>query len=259
MVSKNLILAFAFVVIPFFAVSAQVNQPGQAGMQSQPAGSSQQGNAGAVSSPGTATVAGFSVRFYEQKIYFLGDEIQVQAVIENDTPDTQRFRVADNRYYNLDFDVRTTTNIPLVHAKEFTTGRGSDQPVFFRDVTLEPGENYSFVVDLTKYISFTDAGLFVVQAMFYPDLFRGPTSQAMMSNRMTLNIKPPVMGAEQRAKVEAETGALIARAPLPPDEVVSYTISARQKSQWEKFFLYLNLDSLLRKNPEKDRAYRNAT
>ncbi|MGA2615137.1 MAG: hypothetical protein ABSG38_17015 [Spirochaetia bacterium] len=267
MVSKNLILALAvFVLVPFWA-QAQASQPGQSGMQSQsdgvsgaasgPANTSMApAQAGASSAGQTAT---FSVRFYEKKIYFLGDEIQIQAAIENNTPDTMRFRVADNRYYNLDFDVRTTTNLPIAHAKEFTTGRNSDQPVFFRDVSLEPGENYSFSVDLTKYIAFTDAGLYVVQAMFYPELFRGPGSTLMQSNRLTLDIKPPVMGTEERAKVEAETGALIARAAIPPDEVVASTISARQKSQWEKFFLYLDLESLLRRNPERDRAFRRSS
>ena len=79
------------------------------------------------------------------------------------------------------------------------------------------------------------------------------------SNRLTLNVKPPVVTAEEKAKVEAETGALIARAPLPPDEVVAATIQARQKSQWEKFYLYLDLESLLRKNPEKDRIFRKSS
>ena len=263
--SKNLALAFAlFVFVPPLWVAAQVSPQGQPGMQAQPgmqgqAGGSAMPGVGGASSSMAAPTAAFSVRFYEKKVYFLGDEIQIQAVIQNNSPDTMRFRVADNRYYNLDFDVRTTTNLPLAHAKEFTMGRNSDQPVFFRDVSLEPGEDYSFVVDLARYISFTDAGLYVVEAMFYPDLFRGPASTVMQSNRMTLNIKPPVMGAEERAVVEAETGALIARAPLPPDEVVAYTISARQKSQWEKFFLYLDLESLLRRNPERDRVFRRSS
>jgi hypothetical protein len=261
-VRKNLILLLTLVVLVPSA-AAQTSQSGQTGTAGQAAMTSAPGASGqpsAAAAPVAAAPQGtFSVRFYEKKVYFLGDQIQVQAVIANDTPDTLRYRVADNRYYNLDFDVRTTTNLAVAHAKEFTMGRNSDQPVFFRDVSLEPGENYSFVVDLTKYAAFTDAGLYVVQAMFYPDLFRGPDSPVMQSNRMTLNIKPPVMGAEERARVEAETGALIARAPLPPDEVVAYTISARQKSQWEKFFLYLDLASLLRRNPERDRAFRRAT
>jgi hypothetical protein len=201
----------------------------------------------------------FSVRFFDQKVYFLGDEIQVEAVITNSGTDTLRFKVADNRFFNLDFDVRTPTNVGLEHAKEFTIARNSDQPVFYREVSLEPGEKYGIVVNLAAYAAFTSPGQYVVQATFYPDLFHGPDSPGNKSNRLSLNIKPPVATAEEKAVVEAETGALLARQTLPPDEVVNWTISARQKSQWEKFFLYLDLESLMRKNPARDRAYRNST
>jgi hypothetical protein len=201
----------------------------------------------------------FSVRFFDQRVYFLGDPIQLEAVITNTGTDTLHFKVADNRFFNLDFDVRTTTNVGLEHAREFTTGRNSDQPVFFREMDLQPGEKYGIVVDVTQYVKLDSPGQYVLQAVFYPDLFRGPGSATLMSNRLALNVKPAVVTAEEKAVVEAETGALIARQALPPDEVVSFTIAARQKSQWEKFFLYLDLESLLRKNPDKDRAFRNAT
>jgi hypothetical protein len=244
-VSKNLVLsAVFFFFIPALATIAQASQPGQPGMSA---------------TASSAPTAVFSIRYSEEKVYFLGDSINVKLNIQNDTPDIQRFQVADNRYFNLDFDVRTTTNLPVAHAKDFTTGRNSDQPVLYREIALRPGENYSIVEDLTKYVAFTDPGLYVVQAMFYPTLFRGPGSALVESNRLTLDIKPPMMGVEERARVEAETGALIARAALPPDEVVSYTISARQKSQWERFFLYLDLESLLRRNPERDRVFRRST
>ena len=200
-----------------------------------------------------------SIRFYDQKVYFLGDPIQVEAVITNSGTDTLRFKVADNRFFNLDFDVRTTTNVGLDHAKEFTIARNSDQPVFFREMSLEPGEKYGIVVDLTSYAQFTSPGQYILQATFFPELFRGADSTGMKSNRLALNLKPPVATAEEKAVVEAETGALLARQAIAPDEVVSWTIAARQKSQWEKFFLYLDLESLMRKNPEKDRIFRNAT
>jgi hypothetical protein len=201
----------------------------------------------------------FSIRFFDQKVYFLGDPIQIEVVITNTGTDTLRFKVADNRVFNLDFDVRTTTNIGLEHARQFTTGRSSDQPVFFREMDLQPTERYGIVVDLAQYVRFDSPGQYVVQATFYPDLFRGPGSATLLSNRLALNVKPAVITEEEKAVMEAQTGALNARQALPPDEVVSYTIAARQKSQWEKFFLYLDLESLLRKNPEKDRAFRNAT
>jgi len=80
----------------------------------------------------------------------------------------------------------------------------------------------------------------------------------MKSNRLALNVKPAVVTAGERAVIEAQTGALLARQVLAPDDVVSWTISARQKSQWERFYLYLDMESLMRKNPEKDRIFRNA-
>jgi hypothetical protein len=216
------------------------------------------GNPPAPAAPATAPQQ-FAVRFYDQKVYFLGDPIQVEAVITNTGTDTLRFKIADNRFFNLDFDVRTTTNVGLEHAREFTIARNSDQPVFFREMSLEPGEKYGIVVDVASYGKFDSPGQYLVQASFYPELFRGPDSPAIKSNRLSLNIKPAVVTAEEKAVVEAETGALLARQALAPDEVVSWTISARQKSQWERFFLYLDLESLLRKNPDKDRSFRNAT
>ena len=216
----------------------------------------------AVSSPFRAAaqdIQEFSIRFFDQKVYFLGDPIQVEAVITNTGTDTLRFKVADNRFFNLDFDVRTPTNVGLDHARQFTIERNSDQPVFFRELSLEPGEKYGIVVDLTQYAAVADPGQYVLQATFFPELFRGQSSTGMRSNRLTLNVKPPVVTAEERAVMEAETGALIARQALAPDEVVSWTIAARQKSQWERFFLYLDLESLMRKNPERDRVFRNST
>ncbi len=228
------------------------------------------GSSSTVAAGGSATAPGggqapnqdteqFSIRFFDQKVYFLGDPIQVEAVITNTGTDTLRFKVADNRFFNLDFDVRTTTNVGLDHARQFTIARNSDQPVFFRELSLEPGEKYGIVVDLTQFATMAAAGQYVLQATFYPELFRGRDSTAMRSNRLSLNVKPAVVTAEEKAVVEAETGALIARQVLPPDEVVTWTIAARQKSQWEKFFLYLDMESLLRKNPDKDRSFRNAT
>ncbi len=201
----------------------------------------------------------FSIRFFDQRVYFLGDEIQVEAVITNTGTDTLRFKMADNRFFNMDFDVRTTRNVGLDHAREFTIERNSDQPVFFREVSLEPGEKYGIVVDLTQFAAFTSPGQYVLQAAFFPELFRGPDSSSMKSNRLSLNVKPAAASAEEKAAMQAESGALLARQPLPPDEVVSGTVSARQKSLWERFFLYLDLESLMRKNPEKDRIFRNST
>jgi hypothetical protein len=202
---------------------------------------------------------GFTIRFSDKKVYFLGDEILLEALIVNTGASTLRFKVAENRVFNLDFDVRTPTNVALEHARKFTDERVSDQPVFFREMSLEPGEQYAIVVNLADYAAFTQPGLYVLQATFYPELFRSPTSPAITSNRLSLNLRPGPATQAMRAAVDTETGVLLARQPLPPDQVVAWTISARQKSEWDKFFLYLDLEQLLRRSAGQDRVWRNSS
>jgi hypothetical protein len=52
-----------------------------------------------------------------------------------------------------------------------------------------------------------------------------------------------------------ETNAVLVRQKLPPDEVVNYLLTARQKSQWEKFFLYLDLEAMLSRDAYRRRQW----
>ena len=80
--------------------------------------------------------------------------------------------------------------------------------------------------------------------------------EVLVSNVPVINIEPALVFPEEKAMIEAETGKLLKREILPPDEVVDYTLKARQKSQWEKFLLYLDLDSLFIKKPDRARSYK---
>ena len=201
----------------------------------------------------------FHIRFYEKRIYYLGDSehpVSLEAVLTNNSSQTFRFKMAENRMFNFDFEVTTPTNILLDHSQEFTRSRTANQPVLYREISLEPGEKYGVVVSLDEFIEIPKAGLYAVQSVFHPELnLRGPNG-AIRSNVLTLNIRPAIVFEEERAMIEAETGKLIRRQPLPPDEVVDYMLGARQKSQWEKFFLYLDLESLYLKEPGRARSYR---
>jgi hypothetical protein len=201
-----------------------------------------------------------AISYSEKRIYYLGDSqnpVLIDAVLANNSDRTFRFKIAGNRFFNLDFEVSTPSNLLLDHSQKFIKSKNANQPVFFRDVSLEPGERYGITLNLNDFVEFTRPGLFTVQALFYPELSVPPGAAApLRSNPLALSLRPAVASAEQKARIEAETGALIAREPLPPDEVVSYTLRARQKSQWEKFFLYLDLESLYTQSPGRAESYR---
>jgi len=200
----------------------------------------------------------FSIRFYEKRIYYLEDRdhpVQIEAVIANNSPETFRFKMAGNRVFNFDFELATPTNLLADHAKEFIIARQVNQPVLFREISLEPGEKYALVVALTDFTAVDKPGSYSLRGQFYPELNLSAASPVMKSNTLSLNLRPAVLFPEERALIEAETGVLLSRESLPPDEVVTYALHARQQSQWEKFFLYLDLESLYLKKPERARSY----
>ncbi|MCL1818422.1 MAG: hypothetical protein FWG35_05770, partial [Spirochaetaceae bacterium] len=200
----------------------------------------------------------FSIRYYNKKIYYPESDIELKITLLNKTPTVYRFRLADTRAYSIDFEVRNMANQPVAAYPKFTIDRSSNQPVYFREVSIEPGEELSFTVNLKEYVKLEASGAYTIQARFYPNLYNHTAvSPSKSSNILPLSVRPSVAGLEAvKDRIDYETGEILATSPLPPDEVVSYFLNARQTSQWEKFFLYLDLESLY-KNTLSSAGYRN--
>jgi hypothetical protein len=203
----------------------------------------------------------FSLRFFDKKIYYPESDIELKITLTNQSPGPYRFRISDNRAYSLGFDVRNLANQPLRLSRKFIIDRNSNQPVFFRDVHLEAGEEFSFTVNLKDYIEIENPGNYSVKALFYPDLYTG-TSQTtnMTSNTVSLSVRPSTSRLEAiKAQIDQDTGEILKEIPLSPDAVVAYTIDARRRGQWNKFFLYLDIESLFQRSPLGARTYKNSS
>ncbi|POR04693.1 hypothetical protein AU468_02770 [Alkalispirochaeta sphaeroplastigenens] len=197
-----------------------------------------------------------SIRLFDEEIYFPDSSVYVAVAVENQTPESVQFKVADNRLFNLDFSVTDPSNRPLESSGEFIIGRTTNQ-VFYRTVTLEPGEQFRFIEALTDYVSLETPGQYRVQATFYPGLFRGNSSQGIASNTIPLSIRPGhSREIRQEMRFQAITEERLQRERKSPDEVVEYFLEARRQEVWDRFFLYLNLEKIYRQNPERDRRFR---
>ncbi|MDR1839253.1 MAG: hypothetical protein LBQ93_06695 [Treponema sp.] len=201
----------------------------------------------------------FNIRFFDRRIYYVQtDPIYVQITITNNSPFPYRFKLADERAFSIDFDVRTMTNRVLSQADALVSKRNQNIHVFFREITIESGESFSFVEDLRDYVSFSNAGSFRVRAKVYPELYRSTTTpQALESNYLSLSLRPPSIQGPDGIPVEmdVDTGAVLVRQRLSPDETVEYMLIARQQSHWEKFFLYLDLEGMLSREALQRRKY----
>lgn len=197
----------------------------------------------------------FAIRFYNKEIYFPDSRILIKAEIINNSAETYRYKVSPDRVFNVAFDVRTLSNETLDPAQEFIIARNSDQAVFYREYSLEPGERFGFVEELGNFITISAPGEYVVQAHFFTELYRALTGDIMKSNLLSLSVLPGNADIGARDLIDRETGMVLAQLALPPDEVVVYMLKARQKSQWERFFLYLDVEGLYLQNPENERRY----
>ena len=208
----------------------------------------------------------FNIRFFDRRVYYLdSDPIPIQITITNNSPEPFRFRLADDRVFSIDFNVRTTSNRTVEAANSLIRRRTQSQQVFFREITLDTGESFSFIEDLRSYVSLNQSGAYVVQAILYPELFQERQVSAgsalgnrpLESNFLTLSLRPrPVTGADGIAvELDVETNAVLVRERLAPDEVVNYLLTARQRSQWERFFLYLDLEAMITRDPVRARQW----
>ena len=201
------------------------------------------------------------IRYFDKRVYYAGTgPVLIQVTISNRSASTYRFKFADERAFSIDFDVRTLSNRPVDPTDILIRKRTQDQRVFFREVAVQPGESFSFTEDLRDYANLIDAGSFVVQARLYPELYRAaaaPSLTPVLSNRLPLSLRPsPLMEiGSAPVALDVETNAVLVRQNLPPDQVVEYILSARQKGQWEKFFLYLDLEAMIARDGVRKRAW----
>ncbi len=196
------------------------------------------------------------IRYYDKKIYYTDTPVNIKLEIINNSPDTFRFKSSELRCFNYEFDVKTLTNRTLNHSKEFIMDRSTNQQVFFREISLAPGETYSITAELSDFADVNEAGVFILNARFYPELYTNENSRYIVSNNLTLNLRPASSTAAIQDLIDYETGEIIKANPVPPDEVIDYMLTARQKSQWNKFLLYLDLEGLYLRSQTNAERYR---
>ena len=133
--------------------------------------------------------------------------------------------------------------------------RTSNQTVYFREIALETGEEYSFVENFKDYIEIQEPSVYYIELKFYPELYKSKYLN-VASNRLALEIRPsPSAASSSVLPVKDKSAELLKPEEISPDKVVEQTIIARQKSLWDQYFLYLDVESMLQRNASAKRKY----
>ena len=203
--------------------------------------------------------ANVSIKYYNKSIYYPGNsedfKILVHITIQNNSPQTLRFKLADDRAFSLDFNAYTVKNKLLEQTGNLIEKRTTNQTVYFREIALEQGEEYSFVENVKDYLQIDESSVYYLELVFYPELYKSKYI-SLKSNRLSLEIMPsPSATASNTLPVSQESIEILRPIELSPDKVVEQTIIARQKSLWDQYFLYIDVESMLQRNPSLRKKY----
>ena len=200
-----------------------------------------------------------SISFYNKSVFYTGNPvdnpINLYITITNKGPETLRFKLADDRAFSLNFNAVTVKNENLDQTQELIRKRTTNQTVYFREISIESGEAYSFVENLKDYIEITSPSLYYIDLDFFPDLYKLKTNK-ITSNRLSLDVKPlPQASASSSLATAIVSAEVLKRQAISPDKVVEQTIVARQKNLWDQYFLYIDIESFVMKDKQRKVKY----
>lgn len=203
--------------------------------------------------------ADVSIKYYDRTMYYPGNPddnpVFVRVTVSNKGTRPLRFKLADDRMFSLDFKAYSVKNTELPKTQDLVRKRTTNQTVYFREISLESGEEYSFVENVKEYLDILEPSMYYLELSFFPELYRNADT-GISSNRLSLEIRPaPSAASSVKIPVAGTTAAILQPEQISPDRVVEQTIIARQRSLWDQFFLYIDVEQMLKRNAVAARQY----
>lgn len=204
-----------------------------------------------------------AIRFYDRTMYYPGNSsdnpVYVHITVSNTGSETLRFKLADDRMFSIDFNAFNVKNTKLPSTQNLVRKRTTNQTIYFREISLEPGEEYSFIENLKDYLDILEPSIYYVELKFYPELYKNKTT-SFTSNRLSLEIRPsPSVASSSVLPVSNSSSAVLQPEAISPDKVVEQTIIAKQKNLWDQYFLYMDLEEMLKRDPVRSRKYNSVS
>ena len=200
---------------------------------------------------------GLHIEETENQIYTPTTPVELQVSVRNESSEPFLFELAENKLFNLSLQVSNLYNEALPASEKYIREKSSNQQVYYREIRLLPGEKFSFFVEASEYVRLDSPGIYFFKAEFSPHL---ENKASLESNTLTLHVQPSLEpDSEYRSDIVDTTRQVLQKHQLPPDQIVEYMLNARQNNEWEKFFLYLDVEQLMLQNPLKKATYRRSS
>ncbi|AFI31412.1 hypothetical protein [Borrelia crocidurae] len=201
----------------------------------------------------------FKIKFFNQSIYRVNSNVSIEVLLSNSSDDLITLEVGDVNTFGFDFDVTDTTNIKVKRSLEYVKNRSKNIAIPVRTLILRPNERFSVVMSLNQFVQFDKDGVYFVKGVFFPNI--SDPQERVESNVITLFLKPKVDNLAEEFDFSnlasnREVQNVLKRENLSPDKVIEYLFSALRLGEREKFFLYIDIESLILNDQNKSYLYK---
>jgi hypothetical protein len=198
------------------------------------------------------------LQFYRET-YRLNEPIPVQINVINNSSSPVKFFVSPLIYESFFFNLKTPKNedVSLLDNFQIEMKNSASSSGDFRQITLMPQEEFSRIIDITKWFDINESGYYYIRGIFYPDPDR--KSESMESFNYKIFIKPPLVVEKEISGEELERQKEFENIKkLPPYDVIDDFLDAKMKKDWERFLFHIDATRLIKSFDDYYNAYQNA-
>ena len=198
------------------------------------------------------------LQFYKQA-YRLNEPVNVLINVVNSSAQPVSFQVSPLIYETFFFDIRTPRNesVPLIDAFQVQMKNNASSSGDFRDITLQPQESFSRVIDIAQWFDIKESGYYIIRGIFHhnPD----KQGEALSSYDYKILVKPPLIVEKKLSEDEQQRITELENVKkLPPYDVIADLLDAKMKKDWVRFLAHIDSERLIASFQEYNSAYQAA-
>lgn len=182
----------------------------------------------------------------------LGEPINVQFFIQNQSNDPVQLKLSDNPYFNFTFLIKSLKNQVVNENEEhyYDIVSESKKKINYKTITLDARQYYGQSFNLKKIFDLNQPGDYLIQGFFAPVPHNTrPTNNPIPSRIIQIEIRNSQFQEQVSLPEKEEMN------DLNPYETVKSMLNARKKRMWDVYFSYIELESLIKQYPNYYERY----
>ncbi len=186
---------------------------------------------------------------FDKQSYRLDEDITLKIEVKNRGIDKILIYLSGYKLENFNINILNLKNASLVKKKNknINSLKKINSEIFaIREIQLYPDETYKIELDLEDYFELQEPGRYKITADFNPYPMNKASDIKFTSNPVYLILKPSLK-RQIESEIKKEIKEREDRKVYTPEGMIKFMLDSKIRGDYESYYLYQNLDSIILK------------